>query len=150
MYQFPCLMLTTTERHNNARKWVKRLRRKLIPGGELLDFPVHLERTLDEAYYPGLGKEVLEKRNHDQVVSHSSENFANLRMVSYAGWGAPILIVPQLWLWRVGRTLVSVFDSMASNLVSNHARAMSLVEEAEGDSEVLEGLVITEYKDHFG
>lgn len=38
---------------------------------------IHLERTLDEAYHPGLSSEALGKRNRDQIVSFSGKNFDN-------------------------------------------------------------------------
>jgi hypothetical protein len=33
-----------------------------------LRYKFQMERTLDEAYYPGLNREILKERNEDQVV----------------------------------------------------------------------------------
>jgi hypothetical protein len=58
----------------------------------------HLERTLDEAYFPGLTIEDFDERNKDQVVSKNYEKCPARR---------PIVVVPQLWLWQFGNTLIS-------------------------------------------
>lgn len=59
---------------------------------------MHLERTLDEAYFPGLAREELSARNADQIASRS-----------YVGGKTdlPIVIVPQLWLWHFNDCLIS-------------------------------------------
>ena len=78
-------------------------------GSRSADCTVHLERTLDEAYYPGLNAEDFENRNKDQVVSRKfkkAHSLANKRI--------PILMVPQLWLWEVGGMIISAY-SMKSN-----------------------------------
>jgi hypothetical protein len=66
------------------------------------DSGVHLERTLDEAYFPGLDTRELAARNDDQRVS---SNFKYGLATSHGN--VPLLIVPQLWLWRVGDIIVS-------------------------------------------
>jgi hypothetical protein len=58
----------------------------------------HLERTLDEAYFPGLANKDFDERNKDQVVSKNYEKAPARR---------PIVVVPQLWLWQFGNTLIS-------------------------------------------
>lgn len=65
------------------------------------DYTVQLERTLDEAYYPGLKAEALEVRNQDQVVSKFWKNTT---------LDKHILMVPQIWLWRVGEIIVSAYS----------------------------------------
>jgi hypothetical protein len=62
---------------------------------------VHLERTLDEMYYPGLSAKGLEARNNDQVIS------GKYRKQERSAKRVPLLMVPQLWLWRLGHTIVS-------------------------------------------
>jgi hypothetical protein len=52
-------MLSTVDRHRKARERLGRLREILIPGFEFDDCPIHAERTLDEAYYPGLSHSAL-------------------------------------------------------------------------------------------
>jgi hypothetical protein len=58
----------------------------------------HLERTLDEAYFPGLTNEDFDERNKNQVVSKNFDKAPARR---------PIVVVPQLWLWQFGNTLIS-------------------------------------------
>ena len=69
---------------------------------------IQLERTLDEAYYPGLSEEVLKELNRDQIVmkalpvkSDEPKNDSE----------TPILTVPQLWLWRLDNFVVSAYPS---------------------------------------
>lgn len=77
------------------------------PGPAFQNFnTIHLERTLDEAYYPGLGRKALERRNEDQVVTRGyrvDEKVSDDHL--------PILMVPQLWLWRLDNIVVSAFAS---------------------------------------
>ena len=69
---------------------------------------IQLERTLDEAHYPGLSEEVLKDLNTDQVVmralSIKSDNQKSDSKI-------PILTVPQLWLWRLDNVVVSAYAS---------------------------------------
>jgi hypothetical protein len=72
-----------------------------------MEFPqcLNLERTLDEAYYPGLSHRVLDAMNKDQVVSRESAHFDG------GSTGSPppksVLMVPQLWIWSFDRYVVS-------------------------------------------
>ena len=69
---------------------------------------IQLERTLDEAYYPGLSEEVLKDLNTDQVVMRAlSIKSDNQKSDSEI----PILTVPQLWLWRLDHVVVSAYAS---------------------------------------
>lgn len=102
--QFPSLALSTIRRHKAARAQHESIRKTLSPetfGKYSADYSIHLERTLDEAYYLGLSSADLEFRNKDQVVS---------RMFRKAGREAPILMVPQLWLWKVGGLIISAYS----------------------------------------
>jgi Mg2+ and Co2+ transporter CorA len=67
---------------------------------------VHLERTLDEAYFPGLTAQELHVRNLDQVVS--SKFRADPEFIDS---NLPIVIVSQLWLWRYGDFIVSAHST---------------------------------------
>jgi hypothetical protein len=90
-------MLTTVSRRKTIRPQFKDLRDKLsFPGHDFPDCKFHVERTLDEAYYPGLSEEAPRKRNNDQIVSHHGANFDRY-----------ILLVPQLWLWKYGDFIIS-------------------------------------------
>jgi hypothetical protein len=62
---------------------------------------IHLERTLDEAYYPGLTVDELKARNADQIVSGRFWHDKNWQKQ------VPLLTVPQLWLWKFGEVIVS-------------------------------------------
>lgn len=64
---------------------------------------IQMERTLDEAYYPGLSREILQERNEDQVVMTGKREMTD----SFK----PILMVAQLWLWRADNVVVSAFAS---------------------------------------
>jgi hypothetical protein len=74
---------------------------------------IHLERTLDETYYPGLPVDELKPRNGDQVVSSRFRHDKNWQEQ------VPILAVPQLWLWKFGEVIVSA-HSMTRGYKSAH------------------------------
>ncbi|KPI44502.1 uncharacterized protein AB675_8277 [Cyphellophora attinorum] len=74
----------------------------------------HLPRTLDENYYPGLGKSDFSYRNTDQVVTKEPWRRARVSTSSafkdgsyYAG--ELILVVSQLWVWKVHGTVISAY-----------------------------------------
>ena len=81
----------------------------LEPGWPMKEYNhIQLERTLDEAYYPGLSEEVLKDLNTDQVVMRAlSVKSDNQKRDSEI----PILTVPQLWLWRLDGVVVSAYAS---------------------------------------
>lgn len=58
---------------------------------------IHLPLTLDESYYLGMNSEQLRERNRDQVLSHDEEDPEKKR----------VLMVSQLWLWRMDNIVVS-------------------------------------------
>jgi Mg2+ and Co2+ transporter CorA len=66
---------------------------------------IHFERTLHASYYPGLGQHVLDKRNKDQVVFRWAKEHGKRREER------PVLVVPQLWLWRVDNSIISACSS---------------------------------------
>lgn len=59
---------------------------------------IHESRTLDESYYTGLGSEQLSERNKDQVVCRYGKK-------------RRLLMVSQLWLWKMGGRLISACGS---------------------------------------
>lgn len=76
---------------------------------------VHFEQTLDEAYYPGLTVTDHTLRNEDQVVTKEFErakpgssdiNPENSRTEDIR----PILLVPQLWIWKAEKNVVSAYS----------------------------------------
>jgi hypothetical protein len=70
--------------------------------------PIFLERTLDEAYFPSMDDDFFRTRNKDQVVSKEYR-----KTMGKDHENAPILIVPQLWLWKMN----SVLTTACSNIV---------------------------------
>ncbi|KAL1795394.1 hypothetical protein ACET3X_007210 [Alternaria dauci] len=109
---FPYLKLTTIGQQEESRKQHKKLQNYLKPYDFLLRFH-HLAHTLDESYYPGLSPEALRERNHDQVVSHSTDTFDTYNerdgKNESIDKNAFVLMVPQLWLYRLGNVVVSAF-----------------------------------------
>ncbi|KAI8941550.1 hypothetical protein NX059_002766 [Plenodomus lindquistii] len=96
MIVFPCLRITTNTVHKTRREHYEAFRERLttrVSGPFASECTVHLERTLDESYYPGLGAKDLEERNNDQVVSRQFKRSSSIETF-------PLLIVPQLWLWK--------------------------------------------------
>lgn len=63
---------------------------------------MQLERTLDETYYPGLSAPELQDRNDDQVISSKFRDESGKPKNE-----SPMLIVPQLWLWRSKELVIS-------------------------------------------
>lgn len=59
---------------------------------------------MDEAYYPGLPIENLNQRNEDQVVTRHCEAAQSLDQ-------RPILMVSQLWIWRIDTEILSSYAS---------------------------------------
>lgn len=57
--------------------------------------PLHIRRTLDQAYYSTLSNTLF--RDRDQVVSRSTRNEYYTTMAS-----PPVLMVDQCWLWVIG------------------------------------------------
>lgn len=69
------------------------------------------ERTLDEAYYPGLPASSLKKRNDDQVVTRQFEResyWPNSEEKSKRP-KKPILMVSQVWIWQKDHAVLSAF-----------------------------------------
>jgi signal transduction histidine kinase len=151
------MMLSTVDRHRKARERLGRLREILIPGFEFDDCPIHAERTLDEAYYPGLSHSALDKRNGDQVVSHSGERFFEYNTEARVDRpGAPILMVPQLWLWRIGKDLISAryrSTTQSSDCFNYQGLGDGIGVQLIGDErdpDIQAGLLIADSIDNFG
>ena len=91
-------MLTTLELHDKKRERYIKTREKMSTraGGRYShDCLMHMERTLDETYFPGLTADELFDRNLDQIVS---------REFASGDKRAPIIIVPSamaLVTWRM-------------------------------------------------
>lgn len=105
--QFPCLKLRSV-------KYFKDKRHVLNDAVELFPFrqdlnPGHrnhlfVERTLGESYYHGMTQASLTVRKNDQIVTQHAEEGSDAPK-------KPILVVPQLWIWQQGKTVLSAFAS---------------------------------------
>jgi hypothetical protein len=107
--KFPCLVLDTIGRVSHERQVHGCLRSLPGYGGGALDEEVGicLEQTLDESFYPSLDKMSLEARNKDQIVSKEY-----LRTFGGDITDCPILMVPQIWLWRMDDVLLTAFSEI--------------------------------------
>lgn len=104
---------------------------------------------LEEAYFPDLKRDDLMTRNAGQVVSRQYEKAEEHLK--------PLLVVPQLWLWRTGNFIVSAHGI---NLQSKRFRGFAPrgVEEVGSkilsyekvDTEIQTGLIVAEYIRSFG
>jgi hypothetical protein len=74
---------------------------------------VQTERTLDEAHFPSLQAQALKTRNHDQVVSREYRSIKTGKTI--ATRGQPILMVSQLWIWKLGEYALSASTSPPLN-----------------------------------
>ena len=74
---------------------------------------IQVARTLDEAYYPSLDQEVLKTRNEDQVVSKECRKLSNGELVFKDI--IPILMVPQLWIWKFEDHILSAYSAPGKN-----------------------------------
>ncbi|KAI0098006.1 hypothetical protein GGR51DRAFT_566043 [Nemania sp. FL0031] len=101
---FPYLALRTkdylTDSKESIRKWKER-NTDYYTQSILL----HPERTLDETYFPSLSFDSLEAREKSQVVSREFHEDAK-----------PILVVPNLWIWRIGCSILTTYSSSAIRL----------------------------------
>jgi len=69
---------------------------------------LQIELTLDEAFYPSLSREELDRRNFNQVVSRECEKTLDDEELQTST--KPILIVPQMWIWCLDGDLVSAYS----------------------------------------
>ncbi|CAN9171483.1 unnamed protein product [Alternaria alternata] len=155
---FPYLALTTIRRQKARRKDHEDLKTSLKSYKRFISYD-HLERTLDEAYYPGLSREALQVRNYDQVVTHSTDNFTSYDGRETGGEEiderASILIVPQLWLCKLGNFVVSAC-SMSQEFAhawGNNEMTPSLVPRDDGrprPANIQLGFIIIRFIDQFG
>ncbi|CAI9630206.1 unnamed protein product [Alternaria burnsii] len=156
---FPYLVLTTIGRQKVKRQRHEKLNSDLKRNKDLLIFD-HLERTLDEAYYPGLSREALEVRNHDQVVSHSKDDFDSFDKRESGSKKvdaeAFILMVPQLWLYRLGNVVISAYSMpQGTQYAFNHEWRKLQHQRYDGrdratPADIHLGLIITSFIDSFG
>lgn len=102
---------------------------------------VHTSRTLDEFYYPGLSGDQLSRRNDDQVVS---------RMAKDENKTERLLLVPQLWLWKLDNIIITAFPGHSADACGSDEfvveRLRSICEKfTDLDSHLLTALILSEY-----
>lgn len=147
-------MLTEIGQQEKRREEHEILGGNLKPCDPLLRYD-HLERTLDEAYYPGLSPEVLYVRNHDQVASHSRDNFVcydeREKGIRKTDRNALILMVPQLWLYQLGNVVVSAYGMpQGIKYAPNVGGFLTGNRQEVPDAEIHLGLIITSFIERFG
>lgn len=159
-------MLTTIGQQEKDRKKQKVLEAELkqvkaIP--EVICYD-HLGRTLDEAYYPGLSPEALDLRNQDQVVSQIRDTFElhdeRERQGKKIDGTSFILMIPQLWLYKLGEVVVSSYtmphgtgyalDYDDVETLRHRGKASRLRKRQPVDAETHLGLIMTAFIDRFG
>ncbi|KAB2099488.1 hypothetical protein AG0111_0g12307 [Alternaria gaisen] len=164
---FPYLVLTTIDQQEKDRKekevleaessQVEYMRR-------IVEYDL-LGRTLDEAYYPGLSREALDLRNQDQVVSQSKDTFESYdereRQGKKIDGTSFILMVPQLWLYKLGGAVVSSYtmphgtgyalDGYDNELTFEKRGGASFLQNNQPvDAEAHLGLIMTGFVERFG
>lgn len=160
-------MLTTIDQQVKDRKERKVLEDELSQAQHMrdaLDLDL-LGRTLDEAYYPGLAREALDLRNQDQVVSQSKDTFESYddreRQGKKINGTSFILMVPQLWLYKLGEAVVSSYtmphgtgyaldDYDNERTFEKRGGALFLKDDQPVDAEAHLGLIMTGFIDRFG
>ncbi|CAN9313230.1 unnamed protein product [Alternaria sp. RS040] len=165
--EFPYLVLTTIDQQVKDRKERKVLEDELSQAQRMrdaLDLDL-LGRTLDEAYYPGLAREALDLRNQDQVVSQSKDTFESYddreRQGKKINGTSFILMVPQLWLYKLGGAVVSSYtmphgtgyalDGYDNELTFERRGGASFLQNDQPvDAEAHLGLIMTGFIERFG
>jgi hypothetical protein len=108
---------------------------------------------LDEAYFPGLSVDELAARNADQIVSSKFKINRN-----WPKDNIPILIVPQLWMWRIGNVILTAHSTREESGNLRHLvwqgteldfpTCIPLVEQTNANLQM--GLIITDFIHAFG
>lgn len=118
------MVLTTKGQHDEKRSTYATYRDQLVtkPAGRFsADSLIHVERTLDEYFFLGLNGEELNQRNDEQIVSRkwkkenvevevekTKQNHEKKEEQNPVDKrDMPILVVPQIWLWRFSNVIVS-------------------------------------------
>lgn len=100
-------MLWTKERQKAAKKRIKEIKQGITNNRakNMIEPPL----TLDESYFPSLSTNVLKGRNRSQVVSRKHLS--------------AVLMVPQLWIWRCDRYILTAFSAGSIPEDFNHPTA---------------------------
>ena len=73
-------------------------------------YNLQLERTLDEAYHPSLSGGRAAEINNDQIVAWEFQKSARKIARKTEDERMPVLMVPQLWIWRANRCVVTAYS----------------------------------------
>ncbi|GAW19291.1 hypothetical protein ANO14919_087770 [Xylariales sp. No.14919] len=104
---FPCLILRSRAAYRRERNRINGMRAEITD--TRAKNMLQPELTLDETYFPSLPTDVLDKRNTMQVVSRQCTESLNGKPTNEDT--QPMLMVPQLWLWRCDRYILSAFSA---------------------------------------
>ncbi|KAI0387169.1 hypothetical protein F5Y04DRAFT_288868 [Hypomontagnella monticulosa] len=142
---FPCLVLRAKKRQQETRKEAQELQETISHAG--VKETIQLERTIDETYFPSLLGKTLDDRNEQQVVSR--ETVKTLVDEQAGNDKIPMLMVPQLWLWRFDRFVLTAYSAAEpGQLISkDHKRLLNCRSE---EPEFLVGLIIADQISKFG
>ncbi|KAF2688178.1 hypothetical protein K458DRAFT_176048 [Lentithecium fluviatile CBS 122367] len=117
---FPCLVLATRKKMQNGKnkyqdaiQALDSLWGSLTQDRQLSTCNLQLDQTLDEAYFPSLsGSRAAKTINTDQVVAREFERNVGSRMDEEdMDDKVPLLMVPQLWIWRVGHCVTTAYST---------------------------------------
>ncbi|KAI2603692.1 hypothetical protein GGR54DRAFT_458835 [Hypoxylon sp. NC1633] len=142
---FPCLALRTKKSQKESRDKTKASKQEITD--DIFRKLVQCERTIDETYFPSLSAETLRLRNEKQVVSRETGK------VTGEGQSSDdrvlMLMVPQLWIWRVDHLVLTAFSSVSpGDLTDNELEHIS--DTAENQPDILVGLIIADQISQFG
>ncbi|KAI0438566.1 hypothetical protein F4803DRAFT_565161 [Xylaria telfairii] len=101
---FPCLVLRDKASYSSTESTIQSL--KARHNQYFTNSVLKSERTLDETYFPSLSAENLKTRIESQVVFRE-----------YPKHKKPILTVPNLWVWRFGRSILTSYSISSNNEV---------------------------------
>ncbi|KAI1742761.1 hypothetical protein F4680DRAFT_26332 [Xylaria scruposa] len=142
---FPCLALRTKKNMIAARRKTKESRDTITQNR--LKRLLQSERTIDETYFPSLSAETLKDRNNGQVVSRETKK------KMHSGWAdddqIPMLMVPQLWIWRFDKLVLSAYSSVnAGHLTEEELQHLDRV--SHSDTNIMVGRIIADHISQFG
>ncbi|KAL8904375.1 MAG: hypothetical protein Q9171_007078 [Xanthocarpia ochracea] len=114
---FPCLVLTTWEKMKEGKDKNQKAMQALdslwgtsTRGRQSSVYNLQLEKTLDEAYHPSLNGSRAAEINKDQIVAWEFRKNARKNARKAEEERMPVLMVPQLWIWRAGHCVVTAYS----------------------------------------
>ncbi|KAF2165056.1 hypothetical protein M409DRAFT_24442 [Zasmidium cellare ATCC 36951] len=101
----PCFVLRSSQAKDRMREDFEMMRSQ-VPANRAR-WMMQIERTLDEAHFPGLGHLFFDQQNRKQVVSREFKKNKSKEEIDVKN--IPILMVSQVWLWSSKNWLISSF-----------------------------------------